>query len=78
LSAMTLQLDIANEGRQLLMSTTNITVSGPSSNKITFTNNAVSSAKAGVNYWALRNTASGNRIIAHGLWIVNKTAKVGP
>ena len=78
LSAMTLQLDIATEGRQLLMSTTNITVSGPSSNKITFTNNLLSSAKAGVNYWALRNTASGNRIIAHGLWIVNKTAKVGP
>lgn len=80
LAAMTLQLDVATEGKQVLMSLASgsINVSGASSNKITFTNNAASSARSGVHYWALRNEADGDRVVAHGLWIVNKTAKVGP
>lgn len=80
LAAMTLQLDVATEGKQVLMSlvSASINVSGASNNKITFTNNAASSARSGVHYWALRNEADGDRVVAHGLWIVNKTAKVGP
>ena len=79
LSAKTLQLVIdspkASHGDVQVIASGSITVSGASNNQITFTNSAAVTATARTLRWALRDTANGDEVLAHGRVVVTDAAE---
>jgi len=79
LSAKTLQLVIdspkASHGDVQVIASGSITVSGASNNQITFTNSAAVTATARTLRWALRDTANGDEVLAHGRVVVTEAAE---
>jgi len=79
LSAKTLQVVIdspkASHGDVQVIGSGSITVSGASNNQITFTNTAAVTATARTLRWALRDTANGDEVLAHGRVVVTEAAE---
>ena len=79
LSAKTLQVVIdspkASHGDVQVIASGSITVSGASNNQISFTNSAAVTATARTLRWALRDTANGDEVLAHGRVVVTEAAE---
>lgn len=79
LSGKTLQVVIdspkASHGDVQVIGSGSITVSGASNNQITFTNTAAVTATARTLRWALRDTANGDEVLAHGRVVVTEAAE---
>ena len=79
LSAKTLQVVIdspqGSHSDVQVIASGSITVSGASNNQITFTNSAAVTATARTLRWALRDTANGDEVLAHGRVVVTEAAE---